>query len=186
MVPNGPIRPVHSSSSLHGAFRLLACHLDPRLSDWKPVVRELSIVLNRCQLLPGEQLLDAGFPGPRFWRRRTRAVCHSLYLRDCRRSASEAVSCKVCMLASNDEMSVPMFREQWNVCASEIAKRTHNPIRSIIENIIVEPNPSKQMIALSIGKFVGEDRYLQREHLFLYQIIYWILFERLIWNIFLW
>ncbi|XP_043275577.1 tyrosine aminotransferase [Venturia canescens] len=42
-------------------------------------------------------------------------------------------------------------RERWNVRASNIAKRTHNPIRSIVENIVVEPNPDKQMIALSIG-----------------------------------
>jgi len=51
------------------------------------------------------------------------------------------------------EMSVPRFREHWNVSASNIAKRTHNPIRSIVENIVVEPNPNKPMIALSIGKF---------------------------------
>ncbi|XP_020277792.1 tyrosine aminotransferase [Pseudomyrmex gracilis] len=42
-------------------------------------------------------------------------------------------------------------RERWNVCASNIAKQTHNPIRSIVENIVVEPNPNKLMIALSIG-----------------------------------
>ncbi|KAJ8679485.1 hypothetical protein QAD02_015272 [Eretmocerus hayati] len=39
----------------------------------------------------------------------------------------------------------------WNVRASLIAKRTHNPIREIVENIVVEPNPEKHMIALSIG-----------------------------------
>lgn len=43
-------------------------------------------------------------------------------------------------------------REKWRVQASNIAKRTHNPIRSIVENIVVEPNPNKKMIALSIGK----------------------------------
>uniref|UniRef100_A0ABD2VTN3 Aminotransferase class I/classII large domain-containing protein n=1 Tax=Trichogramma kaykai TaxID=54128 RepID=A0ABD2VTN3_9HYME len=43
------------------------------------------------------------------------------------------------------------FRNNWNVEASLIAKRTHNPIRSIVENIVVEPNPDKQLIALSIG-----------------------------------
>ncbi|KYQ56763.1 Tyrosine aminotransferase [Trachymyrmex zeteki] len=48
-------------------------------------------------------------------------------------------------------MLVPSFREHWNVCASDIARKTHNPIRSIIENIVVEPNPDKKMIALSIG-----------------------------------
>ncbi|XP_029673623.1 tyrosine aminotransferase isoform X1 [Formica exsecta] len=48
-------------------------------------------------------------------------------------------------------MSASSFRERWNVCASNIARRTHNPIRSIVENIVVEPNPNKPMIALSIG-----------------------------------
>ncbi|GAB1870049.1 Tyrosine aminotransferase [Camponotus japonicus] len=48
-------------------------------------------------------------------------------------------------------MSVSSFRECWNVCASNIARKTHNPIRSIVENIAVEPNPNKSMIALSIG-----------------------------------
>ncbi|XP_043681568.1 tyrosine aminotransferase isoform X2 [Vespula pensylvanica] len=42
-------------------------------------------------------------------------------------------------------------RERWEVRASHIAKLTHNPIRSIVENIVVEPNPNKRMIALSIG-----------------------------------
>ncbi|XP_015179297.1 PREDICTED: tyrosine aminotransferase isoform X2 [Polistes dominula] len=42
-------------------------------------------------------------------------------------------------------------RTRWEVRASHIAKRTHNPIRSIVENIVVEPNPKKRMIALSIG-----------------------------------
>lgn len=52
----------------------------------------------------------------------------------------------------HDEMSVSSFREHWNVCASNIARKTHNPIRSIVENIVVEPNPNKSLIALSIGK----------------------------------
>ena len=45
-------------------------------------------------------------------------------------------------------------RQHWNVSASLIASRTHNPIRSIVENIVIEPNPEKPMIALSIGKLV--------------------------------
>lgn len=44
-------------------------------------------------------------------------------------------------------------RDRWEVPASDIARRTHNPIRAIIENIVVEPNPNKQLIALSVGKF---------------------------------
>ncbi|XP_017886559.1 tyrosine aminotransferase [Ceratina calcarata] len=43
------------------------------------------------------------------------------------------------------------IREGWNVQASDIARRTHNPIRSIVESLVVEPNPAKKLIALSIG-----------------------------------
>ncbi|XP_066596092.1 tyrosine aminotransferase [Prorops nasuta] len=42
-------------------------------------------------------------------------------------------------------------RNHWDVKLSEIGRRTHNPIRSIVENIVCEPNPEKSMIALSIG-----------------------------------
>ncbi|XP_070512528.1 tyrosine aminotransferase isoform X2 [Cardiocondyla obscurior] len=48
-------------------------------------------------------------------------------------------------------MSALNFRKCWDVRASNIARKTHNPIRSIVENIDVEPNPNKLMIALSIG-----------------------------------
>ncbi|XP_043257807.1 tyrosine aminotransferase [Colletes gigas] len=48
-------------------------------------------------------------------------------------------------------MSTPSFRERWNVQASDIATKTHNPIRSIVENLVVEPNSTKSMISLSIG-----------------------------------
>lgn len=44
-------------------------------------------------------------------------------------------------------------RGKWDIRASDIARRTHNPIRSIVENIVVEPNPNKELIALSIGEF---------------------------------
>ncbi|XP_034945668.1 tyrosine aminotransferase isoform X2 [Chelonus insularis] len=42
-------------------------------------------------------------------------------------------------------------RKRWDVRASDIARRTYNPIRSIVENIVVEPNPNKKLISLSIG-----------------------------------
>ncbi|CAK9798555.1 Tyrosine aminotransferase [Anthophora plagiata] len=48
-------------------------------------------------------------------------------------------------------MSMPNFRKQWDVQASHIARNTHNPIRSIVESLVVEPNPAKSMISLSIG-----------------------------------
>ncbi|BES88882.1 Aminotransferase class I and II [Nesidiocoris tenuis] len=42
-------------------------------------------------------------------------------------------------------------RCEWTVKKSKLARKTHNPIRHIIENLDLRPNPEKQMIALSIG-----------------------------------
>ncbi|XP_060693868.1 tyrosine aminotransferase [Hemiscyllium ocellatum] len=42
-------------------------------------------------------------------------------------------------------------RTKWNVRASEMSKRTFNPIRAIVDNMRIEPNPNKAMISLSIG-----------------------------------
>ncbi|CAH4005921.1 unnamed protein product [Pieris brassicae] len=42
-------------------------------------------------------------------------------------------------------------RKEWDVRASTLARNTHNKIRSIVENLRVEPNPQKELIALSIG-----------------------------------
>lgn len=51
---------------------------------------------------------------------------------------------------------VPMSRRSrgsntWEVRASTLARNTHNLIRDIVENLQVEPNPAKQLIALSVG-----------------------------------
>ena len=53
---------------------------------------------------------------------------------------------------SKFEMSTQVFRDRWNVEASDIARSTHNPIRSIVESLVVEPNPAKSLISLSIGE----------------------------------
>lgn len=53
---------------------------------------------------------------------------------------------------SKFEMSTSVFRDRWNVQASDIANNTYNPIRSIVENLVVEPNPAKSLISLSIGE----------------------------------
>ncbi|XP_007906137.1 tyrosine aminotransferase [Callorhinchus milii] len=42
-------------------------------------------------------------------------------------------------------------RTKWNVRASEMSKRTFNPIRAIVDNMKIQPNPNKPLIALSIG-----------------------------------
>ncbi|KAF4072017.1 hypothetical protein AMELA_G00269520 [Ameiurus melas] len=41
--------------------------------------------------------------------------------------------------------------QRWSVRASEMAKNTLNPIRSIVDGMKLTPNPDKPMIALSIG-----------------------------------
>jgi hypothetical protein len=41
---------------------------------------------------------------------------------------------------------------RWNVNCSEFAKKTHNPIRAIVDGMAIVPNPEKRMIALSIGE----------------------------------
>jgi hypothetical protein len=41
---------------------------------------------------------------------------------------------------------------RWNVEVSDFAKKTHNPIRAIVDGMEIVPNPEKRMIALSIGK----------------------------------
>lgn len=42
-------------------------------------------------------------------------------------------------------------RKSWDVCSSNYAKNTFNPIRNIVENLQIVPHPEKPMIALSIG-----------------------------------
>lgn len=42
----------------------------------------------------------------------------------------------------------------WNVRPSDFALNTTNPIRAIIENLDIEPNPEKQFIPLSVGEYV--------------------------------
>ena len=39
----------------------------------------------------------------------------------------------------------------WKVNASVVAKNTFNPIRNILETMVITPCPSKKMISLSIG-----------------------------------
>ncbi|MBN3285870.1 ATTY aminotransferase, partial [Polyodon spathula] len=42
-------------------------------------------------------------------------------------------------------------KPKWNIKASEMSRKTFNPIRAIVDSMNVEPNPRKNMIALSIG-----------------------------------
>jgi hypothetical protein len=43
-------------------------------------------------------------------------------------------------------------RRSWSVTASDLARNTFNPIRTVVESMKLTPNPEKPMIALSIGK----------------------------------
>lgn len=46
----------------------------------------------------------------------------------------------------------PKDKAQWKpIRASVLARNTHNPIRNIVDNMVLTPNPEKKMIALSIG-----------------------------------
>nr|XP_025039548.1 tyrosine aminotransferase [Pelodiscus sinensis] len=42
-------------------------------------------------------------------------------------------------------------KPRWAVRASEMSKKTFNPIRAIVDSMKVEPNPNKPMISLSLG-----------------------------------
>ncbi|XP_032794193.1 tyrosine aminotransferase isoform X1 [Daphnia magna] len=42
-------------------------------------------------------------------------------------------------------------RRSWSVTASDLARNTFNPIRTVVESMKLTPNPEKPMIALSIG-----------------------------------
>lgn len=44
--------------------------------------------------------------------------------------------------------------KEWKVLASSTAKNCKNYIRSIVDHLTLEPNPEKQVIALSIGKIL--------------------------------
>lgn len=43
-------------------------------------------------------------------------------------------------------------KTRWCVRSSDMSNRTFNPIRAIVDNMKVKPNPSKAMISLSIGE----------------------------------
>lgn len=42
---------------------------------------------------------------------------------------------------------------EWNVQVSKQASRTNNPIRSLVDQMKIEPNPDKEVIKLSLGDF---------------------------------
>lgn len=51
-----------------------------------------------------------------------------------------------------DNSTKSTIERKWNVKSSTFAVKTVNPIRNIVQNLKVEPNPEKSFIPLSIGK----------------------------------
>lgn len=43
-------------------------------------------------------------------------------------------------------------RATWNIKASRTANQAHNPIRAIVDKLKLNPNVTKPLISLSIGK----------------------------------
>lgn len=43
--------------------------------------------------------------------------------------------------------------KEWKIRPSRMARNTKNYIRDLVENLNLTPNPEKQVIALSIGKY---------------------------------
>lgn len=46
-----------------------------------------------------------------------------------------------------------MEGRKWNLTASDIAKGVVNPIRQIVDTMKIAPNPEKELIKLTIGRF---------------------------------
>lgn len=58
-------------------------------------------------------------------------------------SYSHLMNGSSCEMSSNSN--------EWNVNSSIFSKSTCNPVRKLVEQMKIEPNPNFQMIALSIG-----------------------------------
>ena len=44
------------------------------------------------------------------------------------------------------------YEKRWRpLAAADLARNTFNPIRNILETMVIKPNPDKKMISLSIG-----------------------------------
>jgi hypothetical protein len=75
----------------------------------------------------------------------------------------------------NTELQNKLLRRQitvvdlkWSVKCSDLALKTHNPIRAIVDGMKIQPNPDKRMIALSLGQFqsfLTHPKYIPRNQL---------------------
>ncbi|XP_070575350.1 tyrosine aminotransferase-like [Ptychodera flava] len=51
----------------------------------------------------------------------------------------------------NSSSGIKGKKSTWDVPASDMARNTFNPIRDIVDSMRIQPNPEKELIALSIG-----------------------------------
>lgn len=56
-------------------------------------------------------------------------------------------------ITGKENVSFLDFKKEWKIQASTIAKRCKNKIREVVENIDLQPNPEKQVIAFSLGQY---------------------------------
>lgn len=52
-----------------------------------------------------------------------------------------------------DDLSIRETKT-WNVRSSNTSKNTLNPIRAVVDEMEVNPNPDKEMISLSLGNVI--------------------------------
>lgn len=65
--------------------------------------------------------------------------------------SSSQTSCKNCPNGLNGLIDQELLDTAWNVRPSDLANKTCNPVRRLVEQMKIEPNPNLPMIALSIG-----------------------------------
>lgn len=54
-------------------------------------------------------------------------------------------------------------RTKWNLKITSFAESTVNPIRAIVDGLKFTPNPEKQLIPLSIGKFSSTSSFTKKK-----------------------
>lgn len=59
---------------------------------------------------------------------------------------------KILLLHFSHTNTMSSDRASWNIKASRTANQAHNPIRAIVDKLKLNPNVTKPLISLSIGK----------------------------------
>jgi hypothetical protein len=66
-----------------------------------------------------------------------------------KRKINKEISSSYVTNLNNDKLT---HKKRWCVPASIVSKRTVNPIREVVYNMKVTPNPNKEHISLALGK----------------------------------